>query len=135
MYTLSRSDDNSEARELHERLLPADVFAEDHEYWVVRDDQREAVGFCSAILRPTSNVVFLSLAAVAPEARGHGLQKRMIRARVRWAKRAGACGAVTYVAKRNYASMCNLLKCGFRFYNEAVRDEDKDDFHFLRIEF
>jgi GNAT superfamily N-acetyltransferase len=134
MIKLTRTEDIEEVRELHTAFFPDDVWVgDDHEYWIARDEAGRPVGFCSAIHRSETNCVLLSRAAVAPEARGAGLQRRMIRARVTWARQLGAIDAITYVALKNYDSIVNLLKCGFRFYEAATNDDAKDDFHFLRL--
>src|SRR5690242_3115340 len=124
MFSLRRTEDIDEARELHARLFPSDEWVgDDHEFWIARDDAGDAVGFCSAIHRPATNCVLLSRAAVTPQARGAGLQRRMIRARVAWARSIGASKVITYVAIKNYESLVNLLKCGFRFYTLNADDD------------
>jgi GNAT superfamily N-acetyltransferase len=134
MYALRRSEDIDEARQLHAQLFPSDEWVgDDHEFWIAYDDIGTPVGFCSAIHRPATNVVFLSRAGVVREAQRVGLQRRMIRTRIAWAKRVGARGVITYVSLKNYSSLVNLLKCGFRFYTSP--SDDAEDFHFLRIDF
>lgn len=60
--------------------------------------------------------MFLSRAGVFPWLSGRGLQRRMIRTRIKWAKKIGARYVVTYTTYDNHLSICNLIKCGFRFY-------------------
>lgn len=113
---LVRIEDVEEAKELHALAFPSDNWAgDDHTYWVARDG-KTVVGFCSAVHREEKGYVFLSRAAVIAAARGAGLQRRMIRARVAWAKKQSADVVVTYTTMKNYDSMVNLLKCGFRFF-------------------
>ena len=72
----------------------------------------EVVGYASA--RDSKRYpgwVYLSRCAVHPDFRGHGLQKRLIRARVRWAKRT----TYTYTLD-NPASGNALMACGFRLF-------------------
>jgi len=135
MFTLRRIDDVEEVRELHALAFPNDSWVgDDHTFWIARNVDGKAVGFCSAIYRPEGNYVFLSRAAVAAAARGGGLQRKMIRTRVAWAKRQGAQLVLTYTLLKNYESFVNLLKCGFRFYkpDEAYVG---NDVHYLRYEF
>ncbi len=121
MYTLRACDDLEELRELHALAMPADSWpGDDHTFWVARDKSGRAVGFCSAIERP-SRCVFLSRAAVIQELKGEGLQRRMIRVREAWARSIGATRIVTYTRLRNYPSMINLLRCGYRFYEPDER--------------
>jgi GNAT superfamily N-acetyltransferase len=79
-------------------------------FWVARDMDR-VVAFASARIVP-GDVVFLSRCAVLPCARGQGLQRRFIRARVRLAR----LPAVTYTMPGNVSSANNLIACGFRLY-------------------
>lgn len=117
MYTLRQTDDIDSVRELHALALPDDKWVgDDHTFWVAREDAGRPVGFCSAIFWPHRSAVFLSRAAVTVSARGTGLQRRMIRTRIAWARKQGAHRVVTYTVLKNYESIVNLLKCGFRFY-------------------
>lgn len=108
-------DDVEEARRLHALGFPHDEWVgDDHTFWVAYEDDR-VVGFASAILWQDLGVIFLSRCAVVKAARGSGLQRRLIRVRLRWGKAEGAAGAWTYTTLKNYGSMVNLLKCGFKF--------------------
>lgn len=125
-------------RELHTLTFPLDEWiGDDREYWIARDAGGRAVGFSAATYQPATNCVSMDRTGVLPEANGFGLQKKMIRVRLTWARRLGAKCAITYVSQRNYRSMVNLLKCGFRFYEppETGQYEDEDSFHFLRKDF
>jgi GNAT superfamily N-acetyltransferase len=138
VYTIRRTEDVDEVRDLHTLTFPGDEWVGDgREYWIVQQDGR-AVGFAVATYIPETNCVSLDRAGVIPGANGQGLQRRLIHARLRWAKRLGACVAITYVALRNYQSIVNLLKCGFHFYTPERKPgayEDEDGFHFLRLNF
>lgn len=116
-YRIERTEDLDLVRELHQLAMPDDRWVGDeHTFWVAKDEAGKPVGFCSAGHWPSLETVFLSRAAVAKDAQGHGLQRRMIRTRVAWARKLGAKRVVTYTLLKNYESMINLLKCGFRFY-------------------
>ena len=119
-YRLTQTDDIDEIRPLHDLALPGVPWVgDDHTFWIARDDTGNAVGFCSAIHREAKGYVYLSRSAVALAAQGAGLQRRMVHARLRWAKRLGASEAVTYTVYDNPASIVNLLRCGFRFWTPA----------------
>lgn len=135
MYQIRRSEDVEEVREAHTLAFPDDKWVgDDHEYWIARDARGAVAGFCSAIILPETNGVFLSRAAVVKHARGAGLQRRMIRTRVTWAKRQGVKHVLTYVSNKNYLSMVNLLRCGFRFCNpEVVPDRWSKTYHFMLL--
>ncbi len=58
---------------------------------------------------------FLARAGLLPEARGHGVQKRLIRARIAKARRIGWSYLITNTY-RNPASVNSLIACGFKAY-------------------
>lgn len=90
--------------------------------WHVAFDGALPVGFCC--VRPTSStpsIWYLARAGVVPEARGRGLQKRMIRTRLSAAKRAGASSVVTDCTLDNAASANSLIACGFRVFTPRYR--------------
>lgn len=60
--------------------------------------------------------VFLARAGVLRKARGRGLQRQLIRARLAFAKRHGYEWAITYASYDNTTSANNLIACGFRLY-------------------
>lgn len=65
-----------------------------------------------------AELVYLSRCGVLPAARGLGLQRRLIRCRVAWARRQpGRTGVITYTLKHNHYSSNNLILCGFRLYD------------------
>jgi GNAT superfamily N-acetyltransferase len=78
------------------------------------------VGFAS--LRPSSqwqNTGYLSRAGILDGHRGHGLQRRFIKVRERWARRLGYDWLVTDTWQ-NHASANNLASCGFRMYTPST---------------
>ena len=84
-------------------------------WWVGWDEDRPGA-YAGARLVPGTKFVFMSRAGVLPEARGGGLQKRLLRLRLRWAKAQGATAAITYTHPHNVISANNLITCGFRMY-------------------
>lgn len=104
--------------QLHKESFPHD--ANDplpNTAWVAKDADGELAGFCTVRQSVAfDDTVFLSRSGVMAGAQGNGLQRRMIRTRLRWAKRKGYKHAITYTVWDNYPSMVNLLKCGFRVY-------------------
>lgn len=127
------TDELDEVHEMHAQAFPGIGFpGEDHTYWVATDGAK-CVGFCSAVYRPERGYVYLSSAAVTLAARGQGLQRRMIRTRVAWAKKQGASRVITYTVLKNYESMCNLLKSGFRFYSPESMYMGEDVHYFEKV--
>ena len=134
MIRLRQTDDIDEVRELDKLAFPLDHWiGDEHTFWVATSDDGTSAGYCAAVFRPEHGYVFLSRAAVFPWAAGTGLQRRMIRARVRWARGIAGCDRViTYTSLKNYESMVNLLRCGFRFYVPTV-EFDGPNFHYMRL--
>lgn len=125
--TLRRSDDVQTAYALHLILFPEDEWEDEtlgNVYWIAKDSTGTPVGFCAARWSSFDGWVFLSRAGVLPCARGHKLQRRMIRVRERWARSVGATGVLTYVHKDNHASLSNLMKCNYRLYHPAEKEAD-----------
>jgi predicted GNAT superfamily acetyltransferase len=87
------------------------------EYWGAYDGEGNLVGF-GGLVRSVrwSDVVYLHSAGVAMSARGNGLQRKLIRARVHWAKAHGFCWATTDTVVYNPISSRNLIRCGFLPY-------------------
>ena len=71
-----------------------------HRCWVVRNATGIAVGFCS-YKHVSKDMVFFSRAGLLREARGHGLQVRMIRTRIAACRKEGVKHIVTYTMKDN----------------------------------
>jgi GNAT superfamily N-acetyltransferase len=64
----------------------------------------------------TSTVANLELTGVLRSAQGQGIQKKLIRARERQAKRQGAIKMITYTDPTNCASINSLIACGYKSY-------------------
>ncbi len=112
-------EDHEEAKELWQEFQTLHETCDkwpgdDHTYWALTDGETN-YGLTSAVYRPEKGYVYLSYAIIMPSCREKGLQRRLIRHRLRWAKRQGAFYAVTYTLLHNYPSVMNLLKCGFKF--------------------
>jgi GNAT superfamily N-acetyltransferase len=116
MIRITQLHDLEDAKELHSMGFPNDDWTgDDHTYWVAMENGR-VVGFCSAKMWEPHGV-FLSRCAVRKDYAGKGLQRLMIRRRVKWAIDQGSHRVFTYVTLKNYESMINLLRCKFRFYH------------------
>lgn len=87
---------------------------EAHETWVAHDGPTLVAVAAARADRQDPTALFLSTCFVAPAARGHGLQKRLIRARLRYGRRAGFQWAWSYTATFSVASMRSLIACGFK---------------------
>jgi len=117
-YTIRKSEDIDETREMHQLAFPDDVWVgDDHEYWFAYDEDGATCGFASAICYAESNTVYLSRCAVSMAANGKGLQRRFIAVRLRWARSISADVAFTYTKLKNYPSMINLIRAGFKLFD------------------
>ena len=83
-------------------------------WWIAYVDGEEA-GYCAIEKTPAGNG-YMNRAGVLAKFRGQGLQKRMIRRRVAYARSQGWAVVVTDT-HMNPASGNSLIACGFRLYS------------------
>jgi GNAT superfamily N-acetyltransferase len=117
---------------IHSEIMPFDRLPfEAAVFWLVWNQCYDPVGYCAlTIIDP--EIVFLSLCGLLPEARGNGLQKRMITVREKWARRNGYRVMITYVLKSNPHSYENLIKRGFMLYIPEYEYIDGPVFYFKK---
>lgn len=110
----------AELEEIHalDRLLLPESPPSDDTEFVGAWDGPHLVGYggVRTAIRPWPGIAFMSRSGVVEGYRGQGLQKRMIRMRVRMAKRAGCCAVITYTTCDNAPSANSLISCGFKIY-------------------
>ncbi len=87
--------------------------------WWLALDAGKPLGFAGAKFWPPDRCVFLCRAGVIPEARGKGLQRRLIDVRLRWATSVKARGAYTYTTPDNLPSANSLIHCGFKLFEPS----------------
>lgn len=98
-------------------VFPADeARIEDYQHnWLVTDSDNDPIAYaCLKVLNRST--LYFTRAGVLPTARGKGLQLRLIRARVNWARRNAFKTIITYTSYENAASYHNLQKAGFKLY-------------------
>jgi ribosomal protein S18 acetylase RimI-like enzyme len=105
---------------LDARLFPGDeLYPKEGCYWWFATDSEGVVGFAG--LKPLSGrdkgSAFLCRAGVLGRAAGAGLQRRLIRTRLRYARAAGLRCVVAYASRHNFASIANLIRCGMRIFS------------------
>lgn len=88
------------------------------QWWIVRDEWGAVAAYAAAGVTVDAETdgdteAKMILSWVRPDMRGLGLQKRLIRARVRWARSCGASKIETYTWGGNLPSMRSLWRCGF----------------------
>jgi len=111
-----------------------------NEYWVLWDDEGEPAGFCTVrpLLRTSfepnwESTVILNQAGILPHARGRGLQRRMVRQRLQWARANEFTRAVSYVDLDRIASQRNLVRSGFLPYRPEYLWAGDDVVYFERL--
>lgn len=85
-------------------------------WWLAFED-REPVAFAG--VHPSKrflDTVYLCRAGVAEQARGFGLQKKLIYVREAWARKEGYVWVVTDSAVDNPASSNSLINCGYKLF-------------------
>lgn len=81
--------------------------------WAALSDDGDLLGTAGMAFDEDCRHAELTFCVISTTARGRGLQKRLIRARVAWARKLGAVSLETYASLDNRASLISLLKCGF----------------------
>lgn len=102
---------------LQRQALPWDApIGTDEGWWWIAYEGDHPVAF-AGVYRSAQfyDCAYLCRAGVIESAQGHGLQKRLIRARIRKARALGMCWVVTDTFE-NPASGNSLIRCGFRLY-------------------
>ena len=106
---------------LQKTCLPADkIYPITQGYWhVIYSQNGEAVGF-GGIVPSTrwSDTMYLCRAGVVPTHQGQGLQKRLIRQRLKVAKRLGMDWVITDT-NENPASANSLIAMGFKMFDPS----------------
>jgi ribosomal protein S18 acetylase RimI-like enzyme len=103
---------------------------EDVLHWVIWDVDKP-VAYCS--LRSTGyGEIFMARSGVLPKYRGMGLHRRMIKHRIRYARRKSFKKIYTYAEHSNPASINNLMRCGFQYYNPDYAFAGKEFLYFCR---
>jgi len=110
---------------MQRRILPSDVpvTPSDRTVWWIAYDGDKPAGFAS-LTRDTDvqdgDFGHLSRSGVYKAYRGSGIQQRLIRARIAYARRSGWKVVVTDTQWWNAASINSLLSCGFRAFRPAL---------------
>jgi GNAT superfamily N-acetyltransferase len=114
LVRIAREDEIDELEELDRATLPEAPPTPETDWWGAWCGH-ELVGYAGG--RFIEGVYYLTRAGVAYGFRGRGIQKRLIRVRLRHAETLGAEWCVTYTVVGNPASVNSLIACGFRSYN------------------
>lgn len=118
MSRLCKLPKNSEIK-ISQEKDPLDFDEEEFKYTFIARWQDEPVGHGS-IFQPSlyHPIWILRDAKVAPRARGLGIQDKLIKARLAFAKEKGGQMVKVWVRPNNSYSLNNLIKNGFIFLHE-----------------
>ncbi len=117
---------------LDKRLFPEDDPPHyEGQHWFLGTHRGDVACYAGYRLVDDGKTAFLTRAGVSPSYQGQGLQKKLIKARLRHAKEQGATQALTYVIHDNTASLNSLIKVGFSFY-EPEEPYEGGPFLYLR---
>lgn len=107
----------------------ADEFQFNREWWVMLD-QGEIVAYCGSIY--SKGICIFNRAWVKKSHRGQGIQRRMIKTRLKAAST--FCHiAITYTTLDNFPSANNLISCGFRLYLPEYSYGGSDKLYFQKL--
>lgn len=100
-------------------------------WWWFATHKDNIVGFAGlGFWRKEESIGFLCRAGVIPKYQGFGIHKKLIIARIKFAKKLGMESLVTYTVSDNYKSMNSLVANQFRFFKPEIRSEGKDMMYF-----
>jgi len=128
---ISRCHNPALIAQLDSMIFPKDdpVEFKGSEWWIT-SVEGVAVAFAGIKLR--GEAAFLTRAGVLKEYRGHGLQSKLIAARVKYALAMGIGVVATYTLVCNPASSNNLIAQGFKAYAPAYAWVGRDVIYWQR---
>jgi RimJ/RimL family protein N-acetyltransferase len=103
-------------------------FKKNRDWWVIVDDNN-IIAYCGCLY--SQKICIFVRAWVYKEYRGLGIQKRMIKARIKYAKKI-CTTVITYTSTNNIISANNLLKNGFLLYNPMYKYSGSDVLYFKK---
>lgn len=92
---------------------------ENSHWWIVKDPKGIPAAMCGIKVDLQSKQGYLCRSVVLPAHRGHGIQRAMIRHRLKFAQKLGLRDVVTDTIS-NVISSNNLIETGFRMYEPAA---------------
>lgn len=141
-YTILRVDGVERAADIHafNKLFPKDFLPlKDHHlenglWWLVYpDDGNKVVGFAGAVpFTPFFSFGYLKRAAILPEHRGHGLQKKLIEAREDAARDRAWTHLVSSTHIANHASSNSFIAAGYKLFEPERPWEGKDSLYWIK---
>ncbi len=106
-----------------------DEFQFNREWWVMLDEG-DIVAYCGSIY--SKGICIFNRAWVKKSHRGQGIQRRMIKTRLKAAST--FCHiAITYTTLDNFPSANNLISCGFKLYLPEYSYGGSDKLYFQKL--
>lgn len=99
--------------------------------WLVYYLGSEPVGF-AGLSYTTKTIACLELVGVLKSAGGRGIQKKLIKARERYARTKGCVKMITYTAGWNMKSINSLISCGYKTYRPMYAWAGKEFIYWWR---
>lgn len=101
-------------------------------WWVAFGADGAPVGFAGleVLTGDNKHVGFLCRAGVMPAGRGYGLQRRLIRTRIKAAGKLTLSRIVTYTHETNFVSCANLIRSGLHMYTSQSNYGGSDMLYF-----
>lgn len=99
--------------------------------WFVYTDGGDIAGFATGKC-VGDDTFYLSRAGLLPRHRGKGLQKRLIKVRLRYAKANNFDTVITYTMLDNPESYASLQNCGFKLYMPEYRWAGNDVLYWIK---
>lgn len=125
--TIRRVDNTDPAvqialRDMDRECLPTDLSADtsDGVWWVA---WKKNVPIAYTSLKKSNqgpDTAYYSRAGVLPAYRGRGIQKKMLRVLLKYAKAEGWARVISDTSKDNVASSNSLITCGFKLYRPVT---------------
>jgi GNAT superfamily N-acetyltransferase len=135
MYSIRKANTDTDleiVKELDAICFDGSRIKTDGAEWWIAYYYREPVGYAG--IRPSSSFYdagYLCRAGVLPDHRGNGLQKKLIRTRIKYAKRQGWTVLRTDT-RDNPESSNSLISCGFKLFSPSRPWAFKDSLYWIR---
>lgn len=131
MFAIRKTNNIPLVEIVHSEIMPQDNLPDPALFWLVWNQDYDPVGYCCLSI-VDSEIVFMSLCGLFPEARGNGLQRRMLTVREKWARRKGYKIVITYALRDNPYSYENLIKRGYMLYEPEYPWVDGNVYYFRK---
>lgn len=120
---------------LDHRCFPQDKRCEfENNYWWFLYNRKKVIAYCSMMFIDRGGLVgYFTRVGVLKNYRGRGLQRKLIKARINYAKRKGADRVVTYTLCSNTSSSNNLIACKFKTYKPTIMWAGEDCIYWQRM--